>query len=69
MSRELDAMLSHSLLWLHVALTGLLWASHVQGLNVTTSICKPAPRWEIDGQAPMQELLGRVVVVALLKAS
>lgn len=32
-------------------------------------ICKPAPKWEIDGNIPMKDLLGNVVVVALLKAS
>lgn len=61
--------MSPSLLWLQAALTGLLWASHVQGLSNTSRICSPAPRWEIGGRAPMEELLGRVVVVALLKAS
>lgn len=54
--------------WLPVVL-GLLWASHVQGLTNSSRICKPAPRWEVGGQAPMEALLGRVVVVALLKAS
>lgn len=62
-----------SSLWLYAALPGLLWASHVtlivEGDNDASRICKPAPHWEINGQAPMQELLGNVVVVALLKAS
>lgn len=62
-------MSSHSLLWIQATLIGLLWASHVQGFNYTTRICKPAPHWEINGDAPMQQLLGRVVVVALLKAT
>lgn len=34
-----------------------------------STICKPAPRWTINGRSPMDELLGSVVVVALLKAS
>lgn len=66
-------MLSLSSLWLFAALPGLLWASHVstivEGDNDPSRICKPAPHWEINGNAPMQELLGNVVVVALLKAS
>lgn len=61
--------MSPSLLWLQAALAALLWALHVQGLNQTSRMCKPPPRWEIDGQAPMEKLVGRVVVVALLKAS
>lgn len=60
-------MSSPWLLWLQVALTGLLWAS--QGQSATSRICKAAPRWEVGGQAPMEALVGRVVVVALLKAS
>ncbi|XP_040000374.1 selenoprotein Pb [Xiphias gladius] len=66
-------MCSLSLLWLYVALPGVLWASHttlmVEGDNDASKICKPAPHWDIKGQTPMQELLGNVVVVALLKAS
>lgn len=62
-----------STLWLSTVLPCLLWASHVslivEGDNDASRICKPAPKWEIKGQAPMQELLGNVVVVALLKAS
>ncbi len=65
----------HSLLslWLYAALPGLLWASHVslvvEGDKDASRICKAAPHWEINGKTPMQELLGNVVVVALLKAS
>lgn len=66
-------MRSLSSLWLYAALPGVLWASHVtllvEGDNDASRICKPAPNWTIKGQAPMQELLGNVVVVALLKAS
>lgn len=66
-------MHSRSSLWLYAALPGLLWASHVslivEGDDHGSAICKPAPHWEIKGHAPMQELLGKVVVVALLKAS
>lgn len=62
-------MSSPWLLWLQAALTGLLWASQAQGQNTTSRICKAAPRWEISGQAPMEALVGRVAVVALLKAS
>lgn len=54
------------------ALPGLLWASPllVEGDTDASKICKPAPRWEIKGHgAPMKELLGNVVVLALLKAS
>lgn len=58
---------------LYAALPGLLWASHVsllvEGDNDASRICKPAPHWTIKERAPMQELLGNVVVVALLKAS
>lgn len=46
------------------------------GLSVAASdeegvsrICQPAPNWEIEGHSPMQDQLGRVTVVALLKAS
>lgn len=60
-------------LYLFAALPGVLWASHttllVEGDNDASKICKPAPHWEIKGKAPMNEQLGKVVVVALLKAS
>lgn len=60
-------------LWLFAALPGLLWASHsaliVEGDNDGSRICKPAPQWDIKGYAPMQDLLGNVAVVALLKAT
>lgn len=60
-------------LWLSIALPSLLWASQVtllvEGDKDASTICKPAPHWDIGGRAPMQELLGNVVVVALLKAS
>lgn len=66
-------MRSLSSLWLYAALPALLLASHVsvivEGDNDPSRICKPAPHWAIKGNAPMQELLGNVVVVALLKAS
>ena len=66
-------MSSLSSLWLYAALPGLLLASHVslmvEGDNDASRICKSAPKWTIKGQSPMQELLGNVVVVALLKAS
>lgn len=66
-------MYSLSSLWLCAALPGLLCASQVsllvEGGNNASRICKPAPNWTIKGQAPMQKLLGNVVVVALLKAS
>uniref|UniRef100_A0A3B5LR69 Selenoprotein P2 n=1 Tax=Xiphophorus couchianus TaxID=32473 RepID=A0A3B5LR69_9TELE len=52
------------------ALLGVLWASHstllVEGDKNASRICKPAPRWEIKGRSPAQELLGNVVVVALI---
>ena len=57
------------LLWLQAALAVLLWASPARGLSSSSRICRAAPRWEIGGRAPMEERLGRVVVVALLKAS
>ena len=58
-------------LWLGVSLPGLLWAAVllVEGNSSESRICKSAPYWEVGGKAPMQELLGNVVVVALLKAS
>lgn len=66
-------MHSFSLLWLCATLPGLLWASHVSLIverdDSASRICKPAPHWDIKGRAPMDELLGQVVVVALLKAS
>lgn len=66
-------MHSLSTLWLYMAMPGLLWASQasllVEGDNDASRICKPAPHWTIKGHAPMAELLGNVVVVALLKAS
>uniref|UniRef100_A0A3Q1HV68 Selenoprotein P N-terminal domain-containing protein n=1 Tax=Anabas testudineus TaxID=64144 RepID=A0A3Q1HV68_ANATE len=66
-------MRSLSLLYLCAALPGVLWAAHttllVEGDNDASRICKPAPHWEIRGRAPMNEVLGNVVVVALLKAN
>lgn len=66
-------MRSLLLLCLYAALPGALWASHttlpVEANNTASRICKPAPHWAIKGKAPMNELLGNVVVVALLKAS
>ncbi|MEQ2178013.1 Selenoprotein Pb, partial [Goodea atripinnis] len=60
-------------LWLSAALPGLLWASQsallVEGDKNASRICKLAPYWDIKGRSPMQEQLGNVVVVALLKAS
>uniref|UniRef100_A0A3P8Y8C2 Selenoprotein P N-terminal domain-containing protein n=1 Tax=Esox lucius TaxID=8010 RepID=A0A3P8Y8C2_ESOLU len=59
-------------LWLCATLSGPLQASplFVEGDRNASRICKPAPAWEIKGQgAPMKELLGNVVVLALLKAS
>lgn len=62
-----------SSLWWGLALPTVLWASHVtllvEGDKEASRICKPAPSWDIKGHAPMKELLGDVVVVALLKAS
>lgn len=69
MSPLREMMFPLSLLRVHVALAGLLWASCVEGAIHTSRICQPSPHWEIKGQAPMQELQGNVVVVALLKAS
>ncbi|XP_078075546.1 selenoprotein Pb-like [Mustelus asterias] len=51
--------------------------SIVLGLTITVAaaagsesrICKVAPHWEIANQSPMEEQIGHVVVVALLKAS
>ena len=58
-------------LWLWAALPGLLGASplFLERNGNTSSICKPAPHWKVQGQSPMEGLLGDVVVVALLKAS
>lgn len=62
-----------STLWLYAALPGLLWASHVSLIverdDQASRICKPSPHWEINKQAPMQKLRGKVAVVALLKAN
>lgn len=57
-------------LWLSASLA-LLEASPLFVEKETTGsrICKPAPHWEIANKAPMKELVGNVVVVALLKAS
>lgn len=57
-------------LWLS-ALPALLGASplFLEKESNGSRICKPAPKWEIDGQTPMNDLLGNVVIVALLKAS
>ncbi|KAG5847667.1 hypothetical protein ANANG_G00128600 [Anguilla anguilla] len=53
------------------ALPGLLLAGSifVEGERDRSNICKPAPRWKIGEEAPMEALLGKVAVVALLKAS
>lgn len=53
-------------LWQCAALPALLWASQV---THRSEICEAAPRWEVEGRAPMEEHRGKVVVVALLKAS
>lgn len=62
-----------STLWLCAALPVLLWASHVSLIverdGQASRICKPPPHWEIDKEAPMQNLRGKVAVVALLKAN
>lgn len=50
------------------ALLAMVWASQVTHAH-TSEICKPAPHWDVQGRAPMEEHLGNVVVVALLKAS
>lgn len=57
-------------LWLS-ALPAIIWASPllIERENGTSRICKLAPHWEIGGKAPMDELQGHIVVVALLKAS
>lgn len=64
---------SLGVLWLCMALLGLLSAAHVslivEGDSDPSRICKPAPHWAINGHVPMPEQLGNVVVVALLKAS
>lgn len=64
-------MRSLLLLCLYAALPSV--TSHstllVEGDNDASKICKPAPHWDIKGKAPMNEQLGKVVVVALLKAS
>lgn len=55
------------------ALPALLWASlsvlSAEGDSNASKICKPAPYWDVEGHVPMQEHLGNVVVVALLKAT
>lgn len=53
------------------SLPGLLWTSPLvlEKDGSQSSVCKLAPHWEIDGRSPMKELLGSVVVVALLKAT
>lgn len=53
------------------SLPSLLWTSplFVERDNNQSTVCKLAPLWDIDGYSPMNELLGNVVVVALLKAS
>lgn len=57
-------------LWLS-AFPALLGASplFLEKESTGSRICKPAPKWEIDGNIPMKDLLRNVVVVALLKAS
>ncbi|KAL1280375.1 hypothetical protein QQF64_014975 [Cirrhinus molitorella] len=57
-------------LWLS-AIPALLGASplFLEKENTGSRICKPAPKWEIDGKTPMKDLIGNVVIVALLKAS
>ncbi|KAE8609938.1 hypothetical protein XENTR_v10011953 [Xenopus tropicalis] len=37
--------------------------------QTNSSICKPPPKWSIEGEVPMAEALGKVTVVALLQAS
>lgn len=41
----------------------------VSGEQQESMICQAAPLWEIDNQNPMEQQLGSVVVVTLLKAS
>lgn len=57
-------------LWLTASLA-LLEASplFVEKDTSGSRICTPAPHWKIANNAPMKELVGNVVVVALLKAS
>ncbi|KAH1166457.1 hypothetical protein KIL84_015629 [Mauremys mutica] len=50
-------------------LLGLVAATLAEVAENKTRLCQPAPRWEINGTAPMAGALGRVTVVALLKAS
>uniref|UniRef100_A0A8C4WC17 Selenoprotein P N-terminal domain-containing protein n=1 Tax=Gopherus evgoodei TaxID=1825980 RepID=A0A8C4WC17_9SAUR len=50
-------------------LLGLVSATLADVAENKTRLCQPAPRWEINGTAPMTGALGRVTVVALLKAS
>lgn len=54
-----------------VLFPGPVWTSAllVERENGTSTICKQAPDWEVNGHAPMKGLMGSVVVVALLKAS
>lgn len=57
-------------MWLSASLC-LLDASplFVEKESTSSRICKPVPHWNISDQAPMKQLLGNVVVVALLKAT
>lgn len=56
-------------LWsLCAALPALLLASQVTPTH-PSEICQVAPSWEVQGHTPMEEHRGKVVVVALLKAS
>ncbi|NP_001335928.1 selenoprotein Pb-like L homeolog precursor [Xenopus laevis] len=48
-----------------MGLLGLVSSSE----QTNSSICKPSPKWSIDGEVPMAEALGNVTVVALLQAS
>uniref|UniRef100_K7FTE4 Selenoprotein Pb-like n=1 Tax=Pelodiscus sinensis TaxID=13735 RepID=K7FTE4_PELSI len=48
---------------------GLVVATPEDVAENKTRICQPAPQWAINGTAPMKRELGRVTVVALLKAS
>ncbi|TFK01697.1 adenine phosphoribosyltransferase 1-like [Platysternon megacephalum] len=50
-------------------LLGLVAATLAEVAENRTRLCQPAPRWEINGTAPMTGALGQVTVVALLKAS
>ncbi|MCJ8744773.1 hypothetical protein PDJAM_G00122340 [Pangasius djambal] len=51
------------------SLPGLLWTSSlfVERDSSQSTICKLAPRWEIDGRSPMNELLGKAAKLGDLR--